>query len=1742
MTKPAGLPATLRTKLTALARRIRLLRTLRGLSLLTLTLAFLLGALFAADLLVPLPAEVLRYALLGIAGAAALVGVFGLVVPLCRRLDPEALAALIEQRYPDLGERLTTAVELADQRDDWHGSQTLIAVLIDETERRAHWLDFGRAFSARGAARVTLAALLALLAAGAPAVFWGDHYAAFGERLLAAWTPAEPGTVPACTFHVTPGTTHAARGRPLQVLALIHADHHGLPPATDCTLVCTDGKGAPVRVRMPAAPTILPALGAGTVAHAVASSTFPLAPSGLLLAGTGPRTRAFTHRFEKLTGDLPFYLEAGPSRSADYRVTAVDPVELAPDSPTITVEAPPYASKDVHPTQTLTTLTDLFAFEFGRVAFDLHFTCPAVNGRLDVALKSEIGRPVQTWSLPLTFTADCTRGRFEVPALRPGAYDLMLTLSAGHGITTTYDLRPLTVRGDAPPTFTRKPELPGLQPTEARPGWVVGTDPTGSRFTPVRSKVAHDQARDVAPGDTLRLKVAAEDAVGLDRIELEYRVNDGPSRFATIATGTGQLRAEPIGGDYPFKVPATLREGDVVLFRVRATDNRRVARESARDADGRRVPSSDLSPQAAYFPERIGGQDRWYLLRVSSKAEPLARQEILAQRDQVRAKVEAIQKKLATERAQLKQIQNDTRNHPLLTPEQKSSLQALRRDSRAVRGDLSELADFAAQTPALQPLADTAETVAREEMPRTEEALGQAQQPQLDVPSRAKQLQRADNELARAQQQLGLIQQQNEKLARDRLDQLKLAQLAARQQQLGQRAAELAAKDPMQDPAARQELDALRAEQDQVAAELKRLAQESDLLRNALDAARVEQAQQLADQAKTLAQAQRELNQASKEAGFQKAMEAKLAGLARKQQELADKAADLARKTDVPAKVANKAPLRPEPAKQAADALKEGNVGEAVQQQDQAAKEFERAAADFDRALELARDPREAARQLVRLQDHLRKQVSDEVKKKDPTPLAQRLQPYKVEQEAIHRAVKALGVPPTNQAAKDAQRQAADRTAELGREMTRQNPQWVKNQMDLARNALQRLADSLPSAEQRRQQALAKLADLRRQQNEIARQATEIARQAEKKNPTDPKGKADLARQLADAARRQAQVAERLSKLKLPGQEAPQQAAEKALDRALDGLIDPRAQDVPAAQQEARRELERLEQAVRAAKSPGEPAASAAGPKEPAATPGEEVPKQAAERLAQEQQKLAEATQKAQQQAAGKPGQQGKETLAKALGNIAKQQAQLNQQAARLDARKAQTGLQKARQAMNQAQQALARNDAPEARRRQQEAASALKQLARQLPEKAAQPQVAQPKPASAIPGLPTKEQTAEARQLAQQQKELRDAVEKIAKAVALARQTQPAKNPVGDLADKQRDLAKQAAELAKDVGKEQGPQAPVTKQAGEAAQQTQQAAAKAQAGAPQQAQKAGEQAAQGLRKLAQDLAQTPRGKGADPKAPDAAQRAAQLAQKQEELNKQLQPLAGDPAAQKAQQDAQQAELAKQAGQLARDLAKLGQSAGSPQAKQNAAQAAQKAGQGQQAMQQTQAQGKQGNEGKAAQAGEQAAQALKQAAQQTAQAAQQMQGKLPGEQAGTNAAKQTGESLAQGREQVGQAQAGLGKGQPMEAQGAMQKAAASLHQAAAKAGEQMARSKESGLPKPGAKLPGLKGAAPFGLPESGPLAKELKKYAGRSWGELPGELRTRILQDMRARYGEDYAGIIRRYFEQIADTNRARRR
>ena len=133
---------------------------------------------------------------------------------------------------------------------------------------------------------------------------------------------------------------------------------------------------------------------------------------------------------------------------------------------------------------------------------------------------------------------------------------------------------------------------------------------------------------------------------------------------------------------------------------------------------------------------------------------------------------------------------------------------------------------------------------------------------------------------------------------------------------------------------------------------------------------------------------------------------------------------------------------------------------------------------------------------------------------------------------------------------------------------------------------------------------------------------------------------------------------------------------------------------------------------------------------------------------------------------------------------------------------------------------------------------------------------------------------------------------------------------------------------------------------------------------------------------------------------------------------------------------------------------------------------------------------------------------------------------------GDDAAK-TAESLEQSRDAMKKAESNLPK-MPKDAQAAMQLAAQKLANAANQANKQASQR----LPVPPSRNPAAraphiaKGANPLAVLKNVPLDESI----GKAWGQLPGELKTQMLQDFRARFGEDYAEMIRQYFDRLADT------
>jgi hypothetical protein len=109
---------------------------------------------------------------------------------------------------------------------------------------------------------------------------------------------------------------------------------------------------------------------------------------------------------------------------------------------------------------------------------------------------------------------------------------------------------------------------------------------------------------------------------------------------------------------------------------------------------------------------------------------------------------------------------------------------------------------------------------------------------------------------------------------------------------------------------------------------------------------------------------------------------------------------------------------------------------------------------------------------------------------------------------------------------------------------------------------------------------------------------------------------------------------------------------------------------------------------------------------------------------------------------------------------------------------------------------------------------------------------------------------------------------------------------------------------------------------------------------------------------------------------------------------------------------------------------------------------------------------------------------------------------------------------------------------------AMRQAAEQLHAAAQpKPGQGEEAEADAALAAQDAPSPGSpKGqtkdphSAPGGsaAPDLTTLQEMIRSKTGRAWGELPGHLRTEILQMSQSRYRDDYARLIQLYYREIA--------
>ncbi|MCX7699568.1 MAG: hypothetical protein N2039_01690, partial [Gemmataceae bacterium] len=1532
------------------------------------------------------------------------------------------------------------------------------------------------------------------------------------------------------------------------------------------------------------------------------------------------QSHVFYLRLKDVQDSFEYRIESGRAAGPERRVRVVDPVRLEVNSPTITIVPPEYARGESMPPPQQ-GMFDLSCLQFSRLIYEFRFDRSARKAFVTWTAEDVPGGN----RTELELSPDGKTAKFELIARQTGR--LALTIVGEEDVRTEVPPQTINVVVDRAPAFARS----------------VG---------------AGEQLRVLSTEDKLELDVAVVDDIGVSGAELEFRIDEGPIQKRPLALeGVGTPQAQT---RFAWRLADHAHDGQTVQFRIRATDNRN-------------IPEANLGPQSVYAP----AENRWFAVKLTREAQPLRQQEITAQRDEIRKRLDELIEELHGERRRLYKARAESNQAAQMTPDVAEQLRDLRKEHQQNEKSLDELTRQVDQIPELRPLAHRLQDVSDQEMRQTANALASAERERQASAPRDSQLGQADQALESAVKKLEELKQQNDRLAEQRLDRMRVEQLAEREQRL----AEQAASSP---PEKRSELANQQAALEN---ELNSLMNSSEPLRQALQAAQAQRAQELAEKARELAHQQRELAQAIDQSQ-REFMRSEVGELAQRQRELAEKANRLGQETQQAVAAAQSRPLESDKARDAAKELEQGNIADALSKQEQSAQELDRLANDLQRAIDLARDPKEAAKQLARWQNDLKNRVQEEAKDWAPDPVdPERLKEWRQEQESLRRAAAQVPVPEKDSSARREKQEALDRAADAGRDLEQGDTAKATANMEKARQAIERLADRLPNMQQRWAAARDEVHRLRKEQEELARQGEQLAASTPPDSDKSPEAATEQQKRVSDAARKQADLLDRFNRLDLPGFQPRQERVRRAMEQALDDLQSGQRADAAIAQAEAKRQLERLEQAlngqrpvdekvaelarrqqdlatraeqnrqsseagearnrqaqqlaeeqkrlaqevanlppteanqrqsqaVEAAKKAesasrqgpqpfAEAAAQAAqrladwarqldqgeadaararrladqlrelanqaeqknepraidelrkkqqpiqdearqirsGPdatreKQKAADalaelsrkPSEQLPAaqrqaadalqeladrltrrdspapaerpspRSAEELAQLQQRLMEQTREARREAAQRPAEQS----GRAAKEMARQQGQLRNEAARLPRQERTNALSEAREAMRQAERALDRGDWEQAEQQQQAASRALERLAQEVARN--RPEPGEPNPA----GLPRPEQVDQARQLAQQQRELRDAVQR-----AVSQRTQQdrdaAERMLRELTQEQQAIADAAAEMAR----QQQPGTPQAQKAQDAATSARQARQQLQNGSFNAARQSGESTGEQLRRLAE--------------ASEGAQaRDAQgLAQRQDALNQRLAQLADDPVARQAQQGLRQQELQRQAAELGRQLAQQAEQAqGEPrEAFRQAAQSAQRADN---LMQQAQQRQSEGNATARRLAQRLAARDLERAAQ----AAQRASGQPANEEQAPAARRQLGSALQQAQAQMRQAREQLGQNQPQNAQQAMQNAAQALQKAArsfdARNSPGQPPLQANGEPQ----NDGSASGAAIDLTRYGPDAV---KYKGKPWGELPGELRTRIIQDMKAQFGDDYGRMIKLYFEQIAD-------
>ncbi|HEY0984652.1 hypothetical protein [Schlesneria sp.] len=629
-----GIPTQIEQQLLGLDKQLRDAAFIRGVSRLIVGMALYLVGVVVLDAWLGLSGTI-RGVLLGGWVVLAVVLIWrGVLRPMWAPVSFASLAAVVEQQFPELRERLTSLVELrgSDGTELAPGASRLMQdLLARQTVKAFKHLSIDQISFHQGPLRAALIAAIAVVLLMAPFVWNADAYGLLLSRFFAPWGNFSWGS--RWILNVVEGDQVVARGSDVPIHVKVTPRHNGLivnPEIfSSLRLNWRDERNGSDQRRFV----------------------------------WDTQTETFVTTLPRVQQSLSFDVTSDGARTGMHRVVVADPPVMTRFQ--MEIEPPPYTGL---PARSLTSVPpEVRIQEASQVLVSVEFSEPVVEARLQWPkslpdASSPVAPPRDASEvedlIPLTLSADRTRGTAAVMARVSGAISILASNSSG---LQNRDLaRSLFVTPDEPPTLRLSgPDHPVF----------------------------------VRPDELYEQRAEINDDFGLSAVELFIEASTGIEEIQKVADD----QLNPLRLAHSFTIDLTrfnLTGGQTVTYRIRAADNR-----------------TEAGPQVTWSARRT--------LMVNTSLPQLPDQELATEIQQMDDQLVQLRADLGDVKDAMTQLHQQTerealgRDHPTDKNEQLDSLQ---NEQNALLDKLQHLGDRLAERLMTSELADATDQIAAEDL------------------------------------------------------------------------------------------------------------------------------------------------------------------------------------------------------------------------------------------------------------------------------------------------------------------------------------------------------------------------------------------------------------------------------------------------------------------------------------------------------------------------------------------------------------------------------------------------------------------------------------------------------------------------------------------------------------------------------------------------------------------------------------------------------------------------------------------------------------------------------------------------------------------------------------------------------------------------------------------------------------------------------------------------------------------